>query len=96
MGDPVRNYGQLMDKLLTGSIQPVQFQQLYLDHFKREEFLEEPLFQVLDRLFGAVDAYCADPEIRKSLSDSTINELELLVEVRKARSRLADLENRDG
>lgn len=95
MGEPIRNYMQLMDELLSGSIQPAQFQRLYFDHFKREGFLEEPVFQVLDALFGAVDAYCADTDLRKELSETTINELELLVEVHKARARLAMLERRD-
>ncbi|WP_267226588.1 colicin immunity domain-containing protein [Dyella silvae] len=95
MGELIQNYGQLMDELLGGSIHPVQFQRFYLERFKREAFMEEPLFQILDALFGVVDAYCADAEIRKTLSETAINDSELYAEVRKARDRLTELESRD-
>jgi hypothetical protein len=50
---------------LDGRISAPEFETLFLALFRGVgKGLIGPLAQELDRLFGAVDAYCSDPELR--------------------------------
>ncbi|WP_084713086.1 colicin immunity domain-containing protein [Streptacidiphilus rugosus] len=50
---------------LDGRISAPEFETLFLALFRGVgEGLYAPIAQELDRLFGAVDAYCSDPELR--------------------------------
>ena len=82
----VQSYVTLLSALVSGRIEPEAFEATYLLRFKSEQTeLPKEIFAVLDRLFGEVDAYCADPEVRGS--DDIGNE-ELLASSRKALAEL--------
>jgi len=60
---------------LDGRISAPEFETLFLAIFRGVDGrLAEPLGRELDRLFSAVDAYCADPELRNEFD---IDEQEL-------------------
>ena len=59
------NYRQLIDQFLQREITVSQFESAFLDRFKSEpEGMPEGLFKPLDRLFGDVDIFCADDDLR--------------------------------
>jgi hypothetical protein len=71
----VIKYVNLLEKLLTDEIDAGTFERLYLSMFKNNGiFLPDDAFQVLDGLFGDVDAFCAYPELR---GDDNLNEDQL-------------------
>jgi hypothetical protein len=56
-------YLVLMNTFLHGEMPSAEFQLAYIEKFKNETTLfDEKVFQLLDELFGDVDAFCADPE----------------------------------
>lgn len=66
--DPYDDYGGLIRRFIDGEVSAEDFQKRYLDLFKRESrVLNEQLFQLLDRLFADIDAYCGDPKLREEL-----------------------------
>lgn len=68
MSDPCTDYGLLLQGFLTGTMSAVDFQRAYLDRFKNESRkLDDALFEVLDELFGDVDAFVADPNLLANL-----------------------------
>ena len=58
-------YIELIESFLSNQISPFEFQRKYLDMFKEDdsEGTEEE-YEVLNDLFGDVDAFYADPELR--------------------------------
>ena len=73
--DVIFRYKTLIEKFLSGSIDANTFEYSYLDMFKKERvILPEPVFEILDRLFADVDAFCSDPALR---TDSDLNEQQL-------------------
>ena len=63
----LQDYASLLNDFISGRITPKTFETIYLRKFKAETIeLPEHAFEVLDRLFGDVDAYCDDPSIRDS------------------------------
>jgi Bacterial self-protective colicin-like immunity len=63
--DAVGAYMTLLRQFLCGSISASEFERRYLDAFKNDTAeYTETVYQVLDELFGDVDAYCADPALR--------------------------------
>ena len=82
----IADYLRLLDTYVSGELAPDAFEQKYLGMFKNESRLMHPsVFAILDRLFAAVDAYCADAELR---DDDDLDEIELLEEARGARDML--------
>src|SRR5262245_447492 len=68
MGSESSKYAEgfrdLIERFLRRDIEPHLFEQQFLDMFKKEPAdLDEDVFQVLGRLFGDVDAFCADPSL---------------------------------
>lgn len=57
-------YITLLKKFVTRKITADEFERRFLELYKAETTLmSEKEFQILDKLFGAVDAYCSDPEL---------------------------------
>jgi hypothetical protein len=58
-------YTDLIKAFLINAIDAQQFESGFLEKFKNDsaEFPDD-VFQLLDEMFGAVDAFCADPELR--------------------------------
>ena len=54
-----------MAAFLTGRLSAAEFEQRYLRLFLGDESMRsEPVYQILNRLFADVDAFCPDPTIR--------------------------------
>lgn len=65
MEDAVSKYVRLIERFTSGAIDARTFETTYLDMFKSESApLPDLAFNVLDRLFADVDAYCADENLR--------------------------------
>lgn len=63
------DYLELLRAYLAGSMTADTFQHTYLDKFKSENRpLGEESFNVLDELFGDVDAFCPDPVLLAELT----------------------------
>jgi len=58
-------YIKLIEEFLANNIRPLTFEQKYLEMFKKDEtqWLETE-YEVLNGLFGDVDAFCADDSLR--------------------------------
>ena len=68
MGTVYDDYGLLLQDFIDARISADEFQSRYLGMFKNDDrSLSEPLFGLLDKLFGDVDAFCADPTVRTEL-----------------------------
>lgn len=96
MSDAYTDYGLLLHDYLAGALSAEEFQRAYLEHFKNENReLDDDLFEVLDELFGAVDAFCADPELLAELCVAKpgfyLDEKALRAKVAQASQRLASL-----
>jgi hypothetical protein len=68
-------YITLIDSFVAGRIPPEEFESRYLKLFKEEQQIPPgQVFEVLNRLFTDVDAFCSDPALRNEYS---IDESEL-------------------
>lgn len=69
VGNEYNDYIGIVQRFIQGDLPVDEFQLQYLNMFKDEtRRLSDPLFELLDRLFGDVDAYCGDPATRKELN----------------------------
>ena len=85
----LQSYTTLMSEFVDGKLTAATFESAYLQKFKNEgTMLPESVFSVLDRLFGDVDAYCADPSIRGS---DGLGDEELLTATNTALAALAKI-----
>jgi hypothetical protein len=92
MDNVYAEYGMLLDRFLSGAMTVEEFQVTYLDRFKTEERpLDEPLYQLLDELFGDVDAFGTDPKLFVEHPDFYLDENGLREKVRRAAARLLTL-----
>ena len=58
-------YWALIEAFVEGRLRATEFESIYLDLFLNDPTMwSEDLFDILDRLFGDVDAYCSDPSLR--------------------------------
>jgi hypothetical protein len=90
MSDAYVDYGFLLDRFLSGAMPVDEFQTIYLERFKNEaRRLDEPLFKWLDGLFGDVDAFTTDPQLRAENPGLYLNEAELRERVKLVASHLA-------
>jgi hypothetical protein len=86
----VESYTALLAELVGGKMSAATFETSYLQKFKNELVqLPQPIFEELDRLFGDVDAYCADPAIQ---SAADLGDDELVSSARRALAALQALE----
>ena len=62
-------YIQLIDSFIAGRISPEEFESKYLKLFKEEKRMPPvQVYEVLNKLFTDVDAYCGDPSLRNQYS----------------------------
>jgi hypothetical protein len=60
----VAHYIQLLEAFLNRTMSALEFESAYLDMFKNDAAMQPgEYFDVLDRLFVAVDGFCADPSL---------------------------------
>lgn len=61
----LKPYIDLLSSFVNGKISASEFEQQYLDLYLHDQTIwSDDLFSVLDKLFGDVDAYVADPFLR--------------------------------
>lgn len=59
-------YRKLIEQFLRREISAKEFETTFLSQFKSEpEGMSDRLYAALDRLFGDVDMFCADDELRE-------------------------------
>jgi hypothetical protein len=69
-------YINLLEDFVCHKISADDFERIFLRIFKSETNFSSKLeFQILDKLFGDVDAYCSDPELIDPEYDITEEEL---------------------
>ncbi|CAN7425103.1 MAG: colicin immunity domain-containing protein [Acidovorax sp.] len=91
MSNALVDYGALLEQFLNGAMSVEEFQGTYLDRFKNEGQLDEPLFELLDELFGDVDSFTADQQLLTENPGFYLDEAGLREKVRNAVSRLLAL-----
>lgn len=90
MSDVYVEYGLLLDLFLNRKISVEEFQATYLDRFKNEQRqLDEPLFELLDGLFGDVDAFSTDLELIAENPEYYLDEAGLREKVRAVATSLS-------
>jgi len=93
MSDAYADYGDILTRFLEGTISAEEFQRAYLSQFKNEKrHLNEPLFELLDGLFGDVDAFTADPELLAENPRFYLDEAALREKTAQALKRLIQLQ----
>jgi YD repeat-containing protein len=85
------DYERLLEQFLGEAMPVEEFQVTYLDRFKNEGLLDEPLFELLDELFGDVDSFTTDPQLLAENPSFYLDEAGLRQKVRQAAVRLSDL-----
>ena len=94
MEEECAEYRSLLDRFLPRELSVEEFQSAYLDRFKNEtRELDEPLFELLDSLFGDVDGFSTDPALIAEHPDFYLDEEGLRQKVDAAASRLSLLLN---
>lgn len=82
-------YRKLIEQFLNNQISALDFEREYLDMFKNDTTeWPEAEYDVLNDLFGDVDAFCADPELR---DPGDLDEEQLRQQAKIAIQRLAAL-----
>ena len=93
MSDVYTDYGLLLKRFLNGAISIEAFQRAYLGRFKNERRkLDEDVFDLLDELFGDVDAFTTAPELLSENPGFYLDETALRKKVTQAAKRLAELQ----
>ncbi|MGA9380692.1 MAG: colicin immunity domain-containing protein [Phormidium sp.] len=86
-------YTKLLKDFVSNKISSDEFEFRFLELFKSESFFDsEREFQILDKLFGDVDAYCCDPDLFDPEFD--IDEAELRSSAQEALNALEEMNNR--
>lgn len=92
MKNAIAEYVTLLDQFLDGIMSIEDFQMAYLKKFKSEQkILGDDVFEVLQDLFGDVDAFTADLELLLRNSKYYIDADALREKVRQAANRLSRL-----
>ena len=82
-------YIRLLKDFVNNKISSDEFESQFLEIYKNEKrFDSEREFQILDKLFGDVDAYCGDSALFEPEFD--IDEAELRLSVQKALNALEE------
>ena len=78
----IEKYILLITQFVIGEITAPQFENRYLEVFKKEtDQLPEYVYDALNKLFSDVDSYCADPGLR---DDEDLDDNELLACAKEA------------
>ena len=65
MNAKMKYYAELIESLCKKEISAVEFEEQFLHQYKNDPTVwSEDEFAILDELFGVVDAFCADPQLR--------------------------------
>jgi Bacterial self-protective colicin-like immunity len=97
MSDVYSDYRILLNRFVEGAISPEEFQSAYLSRFKNEDkILDEPLFDLLDSLFGDVDAFTNDLELLTENPGFYLDEVALREKTAQALKKLAKIETAYG
>lgn len=97
MNEVYVEYRSLLEQFLSGAMPVEEFQMTYLSRFKNEaRRMEEPLFELLDGLFGDIDAFTTDPQLLAECPGYYLDEESLRNRVRSVVSRLATIQGRKG
>ncbi|THF63408.1 colicin immunity domain-containing protein [Pseudothauera rhizosphaerae] len=91
MSNAAVEYGLLLKKFLDGAISVDEFRVTYFDRFKNEGRLNEPLFNLLDELFGDVDSFTTDQELLDENPEFYLDEKGLREKVQNVANRLSVL-----
>lgn len=87
----LRPYIELIDSFLNNQIDALIFEREYLVMFKNDTTRwSESEYDVLNNLFGDVDTFCADPELR---DPEDLDEEQLRQQCRMALEKLNVLDN---
>jgi len=79
----------LISSFVAGKIEAADFEREYLKFFKEDATAwPETEFAILDELFGEVDGFCDDPELR---DENDLDEYELKEKGKMALERLQSL-----
>ena len=90
-GGYAAGYRLLFGEFLSGTMPAEEFQKTYLRIFKNERYLDEPLFELLDELFGDVDSFTTDQQLLTYDSHFYLDEVRLREKVQLAVDLLATL-----
>jgi hypothetical protein len=83
-------YITILKEFVSKKIPANEFESQFLEMFKNETApISEREFQILDKLFGDVDAYCNEPNLFDPEFD--IDEAELRLSAQKALDELREL-----
>lgn len=86
------DYQHLFSQFLSGGIPVNQFQEAYLNLFKNEKrTMSEDSYELLEEVFGDVDAFTTDPELLAEQPDFYLDETRLRDSISKASKRLSTL-----
>lgn len=67
-----REYSEIMEGFLNQSLSPAEFQERYLAKFKSEKrTMDEKTYQILDKVFGDLDAFTTDDLLRQRVNKET-------------------------
>ncbi len=84
-------YAKLIDAFLAGEMAAEDFEHRFLEEFKAEKrILSSAAFEALDELFGYVDAFCANKELRAQLKHA-VDEKQLVHAAERVRRKLLQL-----
>ena len=85
-----QKYVKLLHQFLSRGMSAAEFEKQYLSVFKNESSgMKMAEYAVLEQLFTAVDAYCADPELR---SDEDLDESQLREVADKSLNALLEMD----
>jgi hypothetical protein len=89
MSQAVDFYVELVEQFLSGILPLQQFQEAYFARFQDEAGeMEEPLFQLLDELFGDLDSFTDDPVLLAAEPGFYLDESALRGKVRDIFARM--------
>lgn len=87
----MNRYTRLLKDFVSKKISALEFEQNFLQLFKAEtSFFSKKEFQILDKLFGDVDAYCSDPDLIED-PEFDLTEEELRLSAKEALDKLGEL-----
>lgn len=91
MESPFETYSNLIQCFLNNAISSKDFQTAYLIRFQDEaRLLDEPLFLLLDELFGDIDACTDDPELLAEDPEFYLDEKSLKSRAESVLARMRD------
>lgn len=89
MNPKIKPYIELLESFDQKNIHATEFEERFLNQYKNDPTdWSEDEFAILDELFGAVDAFCADPHLR---DENDLDEGQLRVACKTALGKMRAL-----